>query len=71
MSLEDSFDHVICILSIKINEIDTPATEAIIKAHVYESKGMINVKCSFLSGGAPDLKCISYDPTGPIKSFLR
>ena len=67
----DSVDHVAHILSININEIDTPIKEAAMKAHVYESKGMINVKCSFLSGGAPDLKCISYDPTGPIKLFLR
>ena len=64
-------DQVAWILLIAINEIDTQTTEAVINAHVYESKGRANVRYSFLSGGAPDMKWKSYDPIGPMKSFLR
>ena len=46
-------------LSININEADTTNTEAARRAQVYESKGLINVKYSFLSEGALLRKCMS------------
>ena len=39
-----SCDHVLSILSFKINAIDTPTTEANDKTHVLKSKGIINVR---------------------------
>ena len=39
-----SCDHIESILLITINAKDTPATEANVKAHVFQSKGMINVR---------------------------
>ena len=55
----------------KINEIHTATKEAKMRAHVCESKGLNNVRYSALFGGAPDIKCKSYDPTGPMKSFFK
>ena len=41
---DGSCDHIESILLITINAIDTPAIEANVKAHVFQSKGMINVR---------------------------
>ena len=46
-----------CSFSIRINVTVTPTREAKIKAHEYKSKGITNVRYSFLSGGgAGDMK---------------
>ena len=57
--VEYPLDHVACNLSININEADTANTEAARRAQVYESKGLINVKYSFLSEGALLIKYMS------------
>ena len=56
ISYVDSLDQVACSLSIKISVTETPTRETTVNSQVYQSKGLINVRYSFLSGGAPEMK---------------